>query len=173
MYFYLFLLSLSVCLFSTVHISHCPPCPSFSLSLSLTHRKTVRRVYRQRSHVSPRIAQCVAVFVYLCVRRGCTVGVHVCGHASAGAPSVPLHFLIRYRIPERRPSPCGTVEIPFLWINPAPFPLSFSLSLSLSLSSSCPLPLPLLSHHTHHNYSTRQLPSILLGCTFCSLNLVS
>lgn len=45
-----------------------------------------------------------------------------CLHSfSAGAPSVPLYFLIRYRIPDRRrPSPCGTVEIPFLWIDPSP-----------------------------------------------------
>lgn len=83
----------------------------------LAHCKTVRRVYRQRSHVSPRIAQCVAVSVYFCVWWAALyviMFVDMLTVFSLGAPSIPLHFLIRYRIFERRPSQCGTVEIPFL-----------------------------------------------------------
>lgn len=93
-----------------------PPRP-----LPLSHWKTVRKVYQQRSHVSQRLAQCVAVFVVLCTV-GCAVGVRASEHATSpfhvGVPCIPLHFLIGNRLSEKGASPRGAAGIPFLWINP-------------------------------------------------------
>lgn len=127
------------------------------VSPSLTRWKTVKRVYPQRSQVSPRVAQCVVVIVF------CFgfffpryYEIRVCVHVNSPLCWVSQRFSPAFSLLEN-----SWKRLELVWNGRK----TFSCGLT-------PLLISLLSPHTRHNYSTRQLPTILLGCTFCSFNLV-
>lgn len=108
---------------SMVHIFHCPTPPLPSLvsllrfALSLSHIEDCEEsVLAEEPRKSKDCSVCGRVCVFVCGAPYCRCSCLWTSYQSlhAGVHSIPLHFLIRYRIPERRLSPCGTAEIPFL-----------------------------------------------------------
>lgn len=103
--------------FSLPHPTPPFPCVSFAFcSLSLSHIEDCEEsVLAEEPRKSKDCSVCGRVCVFVCGAPYCRCSCLWTSYQSlhAGAHSIPLHFLIRYRIPERRLSPCGTAEIPF------------------------------------------------------------
>lgn len=111
---FLFLSSIHGTHFSLPHPS-LPLC-LFCVLLSLSHIEDCEEsVLAEEPRKSKDCSVCGRVCVFVCGVPYCRCSCLWTSYQSlhAGAHSIPLHFLIRYRIPERRPCTCGTAEIPF------------------------------------------------------------